>query len=157
MPFLIDGHNLIGRMPHIHLDDPDDEMQLVQMLIKFLNKVKRSGTVYFDKRAPGVERKFRSGRLLVEFMTSPNTADLAIRTRLIQLKGEARNYTVISSDHEVIQAARAAGAKVIDSSTFAQKISDPQSTRDEESKFDTLLSPEEIRFWQKIFGNPPEE
>ena len=157
MPYLIDGHNLIGKMPHIHLDDPDDEMQLVHILVEFLNKVKRSGTVYFDKRAPGVERKFRSGRLLVEFMTSPNTADLAIRSKLRALKGEARNYTVVSSDHEVIQAARVAESKVIDSVTFTRQITDPQSTQDVDSRSDTSLSSEEIRFWQKLFGDPSEE
>ena len=35
MPFLIDGHNLIGRMPGISLDDPDDEARLVAQLRAF--------------------------------------------------------------------------------------------------------------------------
>jgi hypothetical protein len=32
MPFLIDGHNLIGALPDLDLDDPDDEARLVERL-----------------------------------------------------------------------------------------------------------------------------
>ncbi|MBL8045607.1 MAG: hypothetical protein JNL09_03645, partial [Anaerolineales bacterium] len=49
MPFLIDGHNLIGKMPGLRLDDPDDERQLVQFLRAYLARVKKSGTVVFDR------------------------------------------------------------------------------------------------------------
>src|SRR4030067_3565369 len=102
MPYLIDGHNLIGSMPDINLDDPEDEIRLIQMLDRFLFKVRKSATVYFDQRGPGAQRRFKSGRLQVEFITSPHTADHAIQNRLRQLKGEAHNYTVVSSDHEVL-------------------------------------------------------
>jgi S-adenosylhomocysteine hydrolase len=32
MPYMIDGHNLIGKLPDISLDDPNDEALLVQKL-----------------------------------------------------------------------------------------------------------------------------
>ena len=35
MPILIDGHNLIGRMSTLTLADPDDEWQLVALLLAY--------------------------------------------------------------------------------------------------------------------------
>lgn len=35
MHWLIDGHNLIGKMPTLHLDDPHDEEKLVQILQQY--------------------------------------------------------------------------------------------------------------------------
>ena len=35
MPVLIDGHNLIAKLPGIHLDDPDDEERLVERLRRY--------------------------------------------------------------------------------------------------------------------------
>ena len=35
MNYLIDGHNLIGQLPDISLDDPNDEALLVQKLSGF--------------------------------------------------------------------------------------------------------------------------
>jgi len=154
MPYLIDGHNLIGSMPDINLDDPEDETRLIQMIDRFLFKVRKSATVYFDQHSPGSQRRFKSGRLQVEFSTSPHTADHAIQNRLRQLKGEARNYTVISSDHEVLQAAREAGAQVIESHTFVRHLVGPPITGDENGKPECSLTPEDIGYWQKMFGDP---
>ena len=35
MPLLIDGHNLIAKLPSISLDDPHDETQLVELLRRY--------------------------------------------------------------------------------------------------------------------------
>jgi predicted RNA-binding protein with PIN domain len=156
MPYLIDGHNLIGSIADIHLDDPEDELQLMQRLGKFLKDSRKSGTVYFDQRAPGTRRMFKVGRLQVEFATPPNSADLAIQDKLQRLKGEARNYTVISSDREVMQAAMDAGAQVMDSHTFIKLLERPHKMIRGNEKPEAALSPEELEFWQKMFENPPD-
>jgi predicted RNA-binding protein with PIN domain len=155
MPYLIDGHNLIGQIENISLDEPEDELRLIQLLAEFLKNNRKSGTVYFDRRGPGAQRKFKVGRLQVEFATSPNTADLDIRKRLIRLKGEAKNYTVVSSDREVIQAAKDTGAQAMDSFTFIRQLQRPYTIHNESEKPEGELSSEDLQFWQQIFENPP--
>ncbi len=157
MPYLIDGHNLIASMPDIHLDDPEDELQLIRRLSEFLRNTGKTGTVYFDRRGQGALGKFKSGRLAVEFITSPNTADHAIRNKLLSLKGEARNYTVVSSDHEVIHAALQSGAQIIDSPSFADQLVDPRVAKNENKKPEGTLTTEDLQFWQQLFKNPPEK
>jgi len=151
MPYLIDGHNLIGCMPDIHLDDPDDELQLLRRLNDFFNKRRISGTVYFDQRGPGMQRKFSTGRVRVEFATSPNTADMAIQHRLQRLKKDASNYIVVSSDHQIRDAARVAGARVLDSVEFARRLGGSFPIPEENEKPQGPLSPDDLRRWQKIF------
>jgi predicted RNA-binding protein with PIN domain len=157
MPYLIDGHNLIGSIPDIHIDDPEDELQLIHLLSNFLKNVRKSGTVYFDRRGPGAPRELKSGRLKVIFTTSPNTADLAIKNKLHRLKGEARNYTVVSSDHEVMQAARNAGAHVLESHMFKEHLDWSDVAQEENEKAEGTLSPDDVQFWQQMFKNPPEK
>ena len=151
MPYLIDGHNLIGKLPDIHLDDPEDEIQLIEKLGDLFKRKRISGTVYFDQRGPGMKRKYKLGRLQVEFSTPPNTADSAIRFRLRQLKKDASNYIVVSSDHQIMDAARAAGAQVLDSQTFAQELDPSPLDSDESEKPQSPLSSDELRHWQKLF------
>ncbi len=43
MPILIDGHNLIGRMPALSLADPDDERQLLALLLSYREPDQESG------------------------------------------------------------------------------------------------------------------
>jgi len=157
MPYLIDGHNLIGSMPDIHLDDPDDEMQLIDRLSDFFKRRRISGTVYFDQRGSGMERKFRSGRVKVEFATSPNTADMAIQRQLQRLKRNASNYIVVSSDRQIQKAARVAGASVLNSVEFARQLGGPSTITEENEKPQGPLSPDDVRHWQKIFRNNEEE
>ena len=58
MPILIDGHNLIGRLPAISLQDPDDEEKLARMLSSYRARTGKSITVVFD---PGGEFLYNSG------------------------------------------------------------------------------------------------
>ncbi len=45
---LIDGHNLIGRMPGLALSDPEDEAKLVALLKRYRARHKRDIVVVFD-------------------------------------------------------------------------------------------------------------
>ena len=53
MPILIDGHNLIGRLPDLRLDDPDDEAKLVLRLRAYAARTRKRITVVFDQGLPG--------------------------------------------------------------------------------------------------------
>ena len=151
MPYLIDGHNLIGRMPGLRLDDPDDEQRLIGLLKDFLARARKAGTVVFDGGPPAAAGRGRrsggSGALEVVFATRPRTADDVIRERLRRARN-ARGLIVVTSDREVMRAARQAGAAVTEAEAFAREVlSRPGRTTPKEAG----LSPEEAAAWEEEF------
>ncbi len=48
MPYLIDGHNLIGKVPNLRQNDPEDEKQLVELLQEFCQRTGKHVEVYFS-------------------------------------------------------------------------------------------------------------
>jgi hypothetical protein len=121
MPYVIDGHNLIPKAG-LHLDSPDDEMDLVRLLQEFARLARRQVEVYFDGAPPGRAGSQRFGRVAAHFVRRGLTADRAIKNRLDALGAAARNWTVVSSDREVIGDARAAHAGVLSSEEFAAML-----------------------------------
>jgi predicted RNA-binding protein with PIN domain len=154
LPYIIDGHNLIGAMKHIHLDDPDDEMHLASQLRRFCAHTGRRVTVYFDKGAPGRQTSQDAGGLSVRFVKPPRSADQAIAQHLERLRGNARNWTVVSSDQEVQASARRAGAQVVSSREFARTLSARERESDQPEKPGQKLTDEDVEEWQKIFRKP---
>lgn len=156
MPYLIDGHNLIGKLPTIALSDPDDEAALAQVLQAHLGRSRHRATVYFDRAAPGGTREIKLGLLTLHFVRRPATADDAIIARLRRLGGDAHNWTVVSSDRQVQAAAHAAGARVLDSEAFvAQMQTDRDSDQSTEKPED--MSDDELAYWEDVFNRrkPP--
>jgi hypothetical protein len=148
MPFLIDGHNLIGKMPGLRLDDPDDERQLVQFLRAYLARVKKSGTVVFDRGSLDDQQpKLSSRTLSVRFARPPRTADEVI-VELVRQEKNPRGLTVVSSDARVRALARQAGASVQEAAAFARAVlaAPPLPAQKEKG-----LSPSEVEAWEKEF------
>jgi hypothetical protein len=152
MPYMIDGHNLIPHIPNISLRDPDDEARLIELLIAFCSKVNKRATVYFDRGARGWQDPMLMGGVTARFIAAPRTADQAISSHLGNLRGEARNWTVVSSDREVQRSAKSAGSRILSSREFAHLLH-PAAPRIEEipEKPSEPDSEEEIAFWEKLF------
>ncbi len=95
MHYLIDGHNLIGKMPEIHLDDPDDEVKLVLRLRSWAaGGAKRRVTVIFDHGLPGgVEKGLSSGPVKVIFAPAGRTADSLLIRRIKHSQKPVRVYS----------------------------------------------------------------
>ena len=160
MPYIIDGHNLI---PHVglHLNALDDEMALVDKLRTFCRLKKKRVEVYFDGAPPGENRSRKFGYVTAHFVRRGRTADEAIHARLRKMGNSARNWIVVSSDHEVIMSAKSARASHISSDEFAGQIedavfsarSDPNS-----AEADKKLSVQEVDQWMALFsaGNDEE-
>ncbi len=154
MPYLIDGHNLIPKIPGLALQEIDDEMQLVQMLQEFCRIERKQAEVFFDNAPPGQGRARRYGILTVWFVRQGMTADQAIGNRLKRLGGEARNWTVVSSDHEVQNFAHAARAHAVSSEDFAASLlvvlqGGSQNT---DAPKESGLDPEDLDQWMRLFG-----
>jgi uncharacterized protein len=147
MPFLIDGHNLIGQTSGLRLDDPDDEQKLIELLRNYLARVQKKGTVIFDRGLPGGAAKWSSASLEVRFAPAPKTADDVILERL-RRERNPRGLTAVTSDHAVANAARHAGASVKDSATFAREMLAPPSTP---KRKETGLSAAEVEAWEEEF------
>lgn len=157
MPYLIDGHNLIASIGDIHLDDPDDETQLIKIIQAFCARTRKSATLYFDRRGPGMRKKYSYGKLEVHFVTPPRTADLAIKAHLASLRGNAKNFTVVSSDRDIQRDAERSGARTLSSPTFAAMIRPLDEEKLPQEKPSTPMSEQEKNRWIKLFRDASQE
>jgi predicted RNA-binding protein with PIN domain len=152
MPYLVDGHNLIPKVG-LRLDSPDDELELVAVLQDFARLKRQQVEVYFDGAPIGQSGTRRLGTIRAHFVRLGQTADNAIRARLIRMEKDARNWIVVSSDREVQGAARASQAQVISSEEFVKMLREARNSAPKSNANEKKLSPAEVDEWLKIFGN----
>ncbi|HSG26065.1 MAG TPA: NYN domain-containing protein [Anaerolineales bacterium] len=151
MPYLIDGHNLIGKIPSLNLDDLDDEKELIQLLQRYCQETGKDAEVYFDHSASGHARAQVHGRVTARFVRSRETADQAMARHLKRLGNAAANWTVVSSDREVLASAKRSRARILSSEDFSQElIAESTSAGSADSP---TISEDEIDDWLKLFGD----
>ena len=155
MPYLIDGHNLIPKLPGLSLKSMDDEIQLIQRLQEYCRQSGKSVEIYFDNAAPGQAGTQSHGRVKAHFIRAGRTADEAIITRLRSLGRAAKNWQVVSSDRQVAAAARSFQAQVISSEAFANAMlaAAPEDRVDPGAETGLPLDPAEVERWMKLFNN----
>lgn len=155
MPYLIDGHNLIPKIPGLSLDTWDDELQLIQMLQEFCRRQRKHAEVFFDNAPPDGARPRNFGLVVARFVRQGTTADIAIHNRLARLDREARNWTVVSSDQAVQSSARSSRAQTLSSETFARTLLQTleESGGEVGKPTDVALSDAEVDDWLKLFGD----
>ena len=119
MSYIIDGHNLIPKLPGLSLQSLDDEQELIKLLQDFCRLSRKQVEVYFDKAALGSPGAAQYGVVTVRFARHGQTADQAIAARLKKMGRSARNSTVVSSDLAVQNNARSVRASVMTSDEFA--------------------------------------
>jgi len=158
MNYIIDGHNLIARLPGLSLDMPDDEQRLIELLVRFTRQSRHRVEVYFDRAPVGMAGDQSFGRVRAHFVHHRRTADQAIRTRLGTLHRSSRSWVVVSSDGGVQSAAREAHAGVMSAEEFAHLLeagllhASPQAESGiPEPPGDEPLSEAEVREWEAIF------
>ena len=152
MPFLIDGHNLIPKIPGLNLQYVDDEITLIKLLQGLCQRTGKKVEVYFDNAPPGYSGTRKYGNVEAIFVRAGGTADAAIRVRLSGLGRGAKNWTVISSDRQVQAEARGVGAKVIPSNIFAQELQTSGESTDGKGKPQETMSQEELDEWMALFS-----
>lgn len=150
MPYLIDGHNLIPKVG-LRLDSPDDEMELVAILREFARLKRQQVEVYFDGAPVGQAGTRKLGTVRAHFVRLGQTADDAIRARLNKMGKEAKNWTVVSSDHEVQSIARVTQAQYISSEEFVKIWRATRNSTPIAGIEDKKPSPAEVDEWLKIF------
>ena len=153
MPYIIDGHNLIPKVPGLSLEDLDDEQQLVNLLQDFCRVKQRKVEVFFDNAPAGSSGARTFGCVVARFIRQGRTADQAILEKLRRLEGDARNWTVVSSDREVRNSARSVRAKSMRVEEFAQELIGLTTDRSQQmQEHDADLSKQEVDEWLELFG-----
>jgi predicted RNA-binding protein with PIN domain len=150
MRYLVDGHNLIPKLPHLGLEMMDDELELVKRLQDYCAQGPHQIEVYFDNAPSGQAGVRRFGRVMAHFVRAGRTADDAIAGRLIDLGRSARQWCVVSSDRSVQAAARAAQAEVLTSQDFARRMHDVAGVPAAEKR-EIPLDAREVDEWLRIF------
>lgn len=154
MPLLIDGHNLIGQLPDLHLDDPDDEIQLVRRLRAYAARTRKRITVVFDQGLPGGPAANLSGAgVTVVFASAGRSADRVLLER-IRDERDPRGLIVVSSDREIARAAAARGMRVVPAEEFARQLVALSSRANETP--DVRLTQAEVEEWLEIFIARPQ-
>lgn len=154
MQWLIDGHNLIGQMPNLRLDDPDDEAKLLEYLRSFHARTGHRITVIFDtgpSYRPAETKKM--GGITVQFVAHGQTADQVINQRVRRVKNP-QELIVVTSDRAVQQVARQARVRVLTAREFAQQLlqgSFAAREDDRGSQTEIKLSADEVEEWLKFF------
>lgn len=152
MPYLIDGHNLIARLPDVDLDDPNDEMKLVAKLRGFCALNRKRCTVVFDSGLPGGRSPTSNHAVEVVFASHQQlTADELLILRIKKLR-DANNWTVVSSDNAILQTAQAQGCMTMRTDAFVKLLSTPARPKPEAGEWtNPIISPQDLAEWQAYF------
>ncbi|HRQ37592.1 MAG TPA: NYN domain-containing protein [Chloroflexota bacterium] len=156
MHYLIDGHNLIARMPDISLNDPDDEVQLILRLRSWTARSKkRQVTLFFDGGIPGGKNvKLSTPQVQVIFASAGQTADALLINGINRVKNPPE-FQLVSSDQQIIAAAAARKMPHITSDKFAVELAAQWQERPPGPTIaddDPIISDAEVADWLAAFG-----
>lgn len=152
MPYLIDGHNLIAALPDIDLSDEHDEAQLVIKLRGFAARKKTKCTVIFDRGLPGGASHLSTPSVKVVFAAGPSDADAVIKRR-IRKTPDAANWTLVSSDRDIVNYARRQRMNQMTAAEFARLLQHNDQNRPASGLSDKPApSQADTDHWLKRFG-----
>jgi hypothetical protein len=153
VPYLIDGHNLIGQFPGLSLDDPQDEAKLVERLRSFMARTGKRCTVVFDGGLPGgLERHLSTPSVQVVFAHGGTSADAIILER-IQNARDPGSMVIVSADQRIINAALRRRMHVLSPAVLARQMNAPHVP--DENDPNPHLTPNEVQEWLDLFGVEP--
>ncbi len=153
MTLVIDGHNLVPKIPGLHLRDMDDETQLLQLVQQYCRLRRNSAELFFDGLLPGMPGVKTGGLVHVHSVPKSMTADQAIIQFLSAQGRNAKNYTLVSSDRRVQAEARSLGCAILSSDQFsAELVNTLSQIVEEKKKQDKPLSAAEVEDWLTLFG-----
>jgi len=145
---IIDGHNLIPKVPGINLSDFDDENKLITVVGEYCRLARVRAELFFDGAPPGTATRARHGLVHVHYVKQGTTADDAILQYLRKEGNNARNLLVVSSDHRVQTEARSLRAAVMTSDQFSiqmqRTFSGPVAAREMKEKIPSEDEVEEM-------------
>ena len=155
MTLIIDGHNLIPKVPGMQLSDMDDETKLVELVREYCRRRRVKAEVFFDGALPGSKPGGGDGLVRVHNVRKGRTADDAMVKHLEGLGKAARNCIVVSADRRVQAEARGLGCTVLSTDQFAAEMMNALSQVEVYSKEDAgPLPTDEVDKWLDLFSKP---
>lgn len=155
-------------MPDISLKDPNDEVKLTLRIKSWVSESKkRQVTLFFDGGIQGSHVNRLSGKnMKVIFAPASKTADSLIINHMRKLKNP-RAYTLITSDQEIISAAKSLRIRTMLSEEFIERMGfvfkeqpeqapKVQKEAQPEKPEDPKISEAEVQEWLDLFGPVPE-
>ena len=161
MNYIIDGHNLIGKIEDIQLSDPDDEAKLVLRLINWAAMGEnRRVIVVFDGGVPGaLWTSFKSQLVRPVFVPQHDTADRWIIDFISKIK-DRQAFHLVTSDRAILKQADNRRIPFTLSDAFAKQIAAERAKFSapkppEEPRLRPLLREHELDAWLHAFGGEP--
>ena len=161
MNYIIDGFNLAFKIPNIaqNLIKGQTGLAIKQLTHFVQNKIKNSKSkiiIVFDGRGPHGQTQTQASGIELIFSHKPQTADDIIRD-FIRQTDKIGNWSVVSSDNEIIFTAQDHGAKVIKSDEFLKK--ELVSWKNKNQVRDNKTNPEnvDVEYWRKLFESGNKE
>ncbi len=156
MPFLIDGHNLIGQTPDLSLSDPNDEDKLIARLRLFAERTNKRVTVVFDPSPTDTTPRIGHGRVRLGNLTAlyalpGSKADDVIRNMVGEIK-DKQGWIVVTSDAAVAGFTRATGIRVESAQVFLKRLRTALSDRPAAEK--PQAGAREVDNWADVFKEP---
>lgn len=151
MPYLIDGHNLIGALPSLALDDPHDEAKLVLLLRSFAARTRKKCVVVFDSGMPGGASRLSTASVRVIFAGAGQEAD-AILLRRIRKERNPAGWVLVSADRRVRAAARQQRMKWLSNRQFARLLASAPVGPTMAEMPDDPPGEAEVEGWLREFG-----
>src|SRR5207249_12292315 len=98
MPYIVDGHNLLGQTPGLSLTDPGDRGRLVSVLAAFCRERRCRMTIFFDGEPPrGGRAVLHLGGVRIVHSGRGRSADDAILD-MIRGSRTPADITLVTSD-----------------------------------------------------------
>ncbi len=150
MLVLVDGHNLIGQLSDISLDEANDEDRLVIKLRRYRARTGRKIIVFFDSGGGyKISSKQSRGGISERYAPNNKTADDLIISYLQKVK-QPQQFMVVTSDRAIQRIAKQVGSRVVSSADFAVELKPLRTSPEDET--DVQLSDEEVADWLSLFG-----
>jgi uncharacterized protein len=151
MPYLIDGHNVVGQTRGLSLADPDDEAKLAALVRRFCARERRRATLIFDGGLPGGVSSLSNSDVTVVFASDRHTSADDLLLNRIRDERNPGGLIVVSSDQKVANAARRRRMTVLASAEFGRALLNAGRGAEPVDAKEKGLSRDEVAAWEDLF------
>jgi hypothetical protein len=148
---IVDGSNLLGRLPGFALNSPASRDTLALRLQEYAHTHPNTRvTLYFDGEKASTTRR---GGIEIRYSPKSQPADYFMLQYLERLPADERTRArLVTADHELADAARLLGVAIETPESVQRQILGPPR-----APSDRGLTKTEVAEWEEYFRRPPEK
>ena len=152
MPYIVDGHNLLGQTPGFSLTDPGDRRRLVAGLAAFCRGRRCRMTIFFDGEPPrGNRADLHLGGVRILHSGRGRSADDAI-LEMIRSSRAPADITLVTSDRALYERGRHLGAKGMLGYVFREMMARGPHRGSGATDKPEEPAPGEVDYFLEVFG-----